>query len=293
MYPLKFNLPGFFGLLIFCHATSALELSLGSGDFNMGADINPLFSSDVEISAHVWSLTEKHKNIRDSKLYYQFQFDYFSSDTVDNITEFASHPASTSIPVIGSSIDDGIDQFTQIPVPADYQIRGIDFNIGLGYDLIETPETTLGIAFNTGLSTPFMKIRNMDTTANLVIDLLDTFDTKVETYKLGSSLYAEHKLNNQLSLMSHVSLNFQTGTMENDTLGNNISIDGTYQTLNIGLKYQPGFLNGLSLTGGYNYRIWDYGSTSVETPVGKTKVARELDMDFVLSNIYLGVAYHF
>ena len=293
MYPLKVTAPTFFGLLIFCHSSSALELSLGKGDFSMMADINPLFSSDVKISTNIWSLAERHKNIRDSKLYYQFQFDYYSSNTVDKITEFASQPASTPIPIIGSSIDDGIDKFTQIPVPADYQVRGIDFNIGLGYDLIEAPKTTLGIAFNTGLSTPFMKIRNVESTANLVIDLLDTFDTKVKTYKLGGSVYGEYKVSKQLSLIGNASLNYQTGSMENDLLGSSIEVDGTYQTLNLGIRYQPSFLKDFYLTGGYNYKMWDYGSTTVNTPTGGTKVARGMDMDFSLSSLYFGAGYKF
>ncbi|HIE41264.1 MAG TPA: hypothetical protein EYP80_01225, partial [Candidatus Aenigmarchaeota archaeon] len=132
MYPLKITAPTFFGFLVFCHSSSALELNIGKGDFSMTADIGQLLSSDVKIDTTIWSLSEGHKNIRDSKLYYQFQFDYFSSNTADKITEFASQPASTPIPIIDSSIDDGVDQFTQIPVPADYQVRGIDFNIGLG-----------------------------------------------------------------------------------------------------------------------------------------------------------------
>jgi len=293
MYPLKVTAPIFFGFLLFCHSSSAVEVSLGRGDFSMMADINPLFSSDVKISTNIWSLTERHKSIRDSKLFYQFQFDYFSSNKVDKITEFASQPVSTSIPIIGSSIDDGVDQFTQIPVPADYQVRGIDFNIGLGYDVIETPKTALGIAFNTGLSTPFMKIRNVESTANLVIDLLDTFDTKVKTYKLGGSVYGEYKINKQLRLIGNASLNYQMGSMENDLLGSSIEVDGTYQTLNLSMRYQPSFLKDFYLTGGYNYKIWDYGSTTVSTPIGGTKVARGIDMDFSLPSLYFGAGYKF
>ena len=288
---MKFTLPSFF--VFFCHSASALELSLGEGNFSAQTDINQLLSSNVRLNTTTWSLTEKHKNIWDSRLYYQFQFDYFNSDTVDKITNFASQPASTPIPIIGSSIDDNVDRFTQIPVPADYQVRGIDFNIGLGYDLIKKSKITFGIAFNTGLSTPFMKIRNMDTTANLVIDLLDTFDTKVKTYKLGSCIYGGYQINKQLSLIGTTSFNYQTGNMENDVLGSNIDINGRYQTLDLSMRYRPNFLKGFYLTGGYSYKTWDYGSTTVNTPIGSSKIARGMDIEFKISNIYLGAGYYF
>ena len=138
-----------------------------------------------------------------------------------------------------------------------------------------------------------MKIRNMDNTANLAIDLLDSFDIKLKTYKLGGSINGEYNLNNQLSVNGSYSLNFQTGKMENGTLGSNISIDGAYHSFNIGVKYAPGFLSHFFITGGYDYKMWDYGSTTVNTPVGSVKIARGMDIDFKMSGIYLGAGYQF
>jgi hypothetical protein len=278
---------------LFSHSLSAIELTYGNGEFGMNAGIGSLFSSNVKLSTNTWSLAEHHKNIRKSKLYYQFQFDYFNSDTVDKMTDFASSPISSSLPIIGSSPDDMVNNFTQIPVPSDYRIRGINFDIGLGYDLIKHAKTTFGIAFNTGLSTPFMKIRNMKNTANLVIDLLDSFDTKVETYKLGGSIYGEYAFNEQLSVLGGGSLNFQTGKMENDTLRGDVTIDGFYQSLHINLKYSPTFLKRAFLIGGYRYNRWDYGSTTVDTPIGRTNIAQNMDIIFDSSNIHIGAGYRF
>ena len=272
----------------------ALDISYGKGQFDMKAGISPLFASDISLDINTWRIQEQHKNLSSNrKLYYHFKFDYFNSDTVNRITDFASSPATTALPFLGSSINDLTDQFTQLPVPADYRVSGINFDIGLGYDLIKEPHRTIGVAVNTGLSTPFMRIRNLRNTANLLLDVLDTFDTKVKTYKLGGSLYADYSFNERLKLSASGSVNYQTGEMDNEIVGSGIRIDGRYSTFDISLKYSPESLKNAYLALGYNRNQWNYDSSTVNTPVANVQVPRVMDIDFDSDNVYVGVGYTF
>lgn len=279
--------------LLSAGSVHALDLSYGKGKFGFNTSIHPLVSSDISLDTNTWSLSEKHKNIKGSRFYYDFHVDYFDSDTVNKVTDFASLPLTTPLPVFGSSIDSLADQYTQLPIPADYRVHGVNLDMGLGYDLISNSKAILGIGVNTGLSTPFMKVRNMKNTANLVLDVLDTFDTKIKTYKAGVSVHGEYSFNDQFSVTGKSSLNYQTGKLDNDIVGSGISIDGSYHSLDLSLKYQPSSIKNAYVTAGYSYNKWNVDSASVSTPVGGATLPRIMDIDMDTSNLYLGAGYDF
>jgi len=271
----------------------ALDLSYGKGSFDSKMSINPFISSNVSLDIDTLSLKEQHKNIRGSKYYYHFKLDYFDSDTINKITDIAKTPLTTPFPPTGSSIDDYIAAHTNMPVPTDYRVHGVDFDIGLGYDLINEDKTSAGLSVNAGISTPFMKMRNIKDSIKSFLGVLDTFDTKIKTYKIGVSGHLQHEINSQLSIAGNATLNYQTGEMDNDLVGSGIDVDGSYTRLDINLKYQPEKFKNLYLTGGYTYNKWGYDSMKVKVPLGRFKVPKNMDIDFESNNIYLGVGYNF
>lgn len=289
----KLSVPAAVLLLLATTPTYALDLSYGNGEFGMSSAINPLFKADVTLDINTWSLAEQHKNLGTTNLYYHFNLDYFDSDTVNTFTDFASAPLGIPLPVTGSGIDALASQFTTLPVPADYRMHGVDINVGLGYDLIKQEDKTLGLSVTTGLSTPFMKIRNMRNTANLIIDVLDTFDTHIKTYKFGGGLYADVGLSDTLKLSANGSINYQTGKMDNDIVGSGIDISGTYTHLGLSLKYMPKQLKHFYIVAGYDYNKWNYDSATVSTPVSTVQIPRVMDIDFDSTNTYLGAGYEF
>ena len=278
-----------------CLSTSlqALDLSYGKGSFDSNMSINPFISSDVSLDIDTISLAEEHKKIRNSRYYYHFKLDYFDSDTLNKITDIAKTPLTTPFPVIAGSIDDYIAAHTKMPVPTDYRVHGVDFDIGLGYDLINNDKTSLGVSVNTGISTPFMKMRNIKDSLKSFLGVLNTFDTKIRTYKIGVSGHLQHKINNQLSIAGNASLDLQTGEMDNDLVGSGIDVDGSYMRLNLNLKYLPKNMKNIYLTGGYTYNKWDYDSMNIKVPLGRFKVPKNMDVDFESSNLYLGIGYNF
>jgi hypothetical protein len=277
----------------------ALELRYGSGDFNMGMDV-PLVSMDTRLSVDTLTVAEPHKNLGNSRLYYQFRADYFDSDTVNKLTDFTSLPLRTKLPVVNSSITDLVADNTPLPVPADYRIHGLNVDVGMGYDVVKTPKGHVGVGVNTGISTPFMEVRNFKlSTANFIMDTLDTFDTDITTYKAGVGVQGSYQATPWLEVAGGASLNHQTGEMDNGIIGSGIDIDGTYRTLEVSAKIRPAILlhqpklKNAFISIGHTQSRWDYDSAEITTPVGAFKVPGVMDADFEHSSTFVGVGYDF
>jgi hypothetical protein len=278
----------------------ALELRYGKGDFKVNGNIDPLFSASMNFDIETWTLAEPHLNILKSPVYISMRFDYFSSDFVNQVTDFASLPLTTPLPVVGQSVDDLIDQYTDFPVPADYRIHGTNLDIALGYDVWRNEQGYLGLAINTGFSMPYMETRHLTSDANLVMDLMDTFETRMRTWKFGPKVQLGFQPRDWLELRADFTWNYQTGKLETDILGSNLTVDGQYRSLDIQgvlfpTKWWPriDWLKQLNISAGYHYSKWDHDQTRVNLPVGGFTIPRMLDMDFSHVNLYFGVGYRF
>lgn len=280
-------------------SAQALELRYGSGEFDMGAAAKPFVSMGVSLDVDTWTLAEPHKNIGDSRLYYQFRADYFDSDNVNRMTDLASLPLTTSLPVIGSSVTDLIADNTPIPVPADYRIHGMNVDAGIGYDVLKNDKGHLGIGVNTGVSTPFMKVNNLQPAANLALELMDTFDTDITIYKAGIGVQGSYQATPWLELSGNASLNHQTGEMDNGLVGSGVDVDGSYRTLEVAAKIRPAVLlkkpalKNAFITVGHTSSRWDYDDADIQTPIGSIQVPGMFDADFKHSSTYVGVGYDF
>ena len=286
-------------LLTLTQFAHALELRYSNGDFQMGAAVKPLVNMDVALDVDTWTLAEPHKTFGNSRFYYQFRADYFDSDSVNRMTDLASLPLTTNLPVIGSSVSDLIADNTPLPVPADYRIHGVNVDAGIGYDVIKQAKGHVGIGLNTGVSTPYMKVRNMQSSANLFLNLLDTFDTEVVTYKAGISLQGSYQVTPWLEIGANASLNHQTGEMDNGWVGSDVDMDGTYRTLDIGVKLKPApllqqaHLKKAFVSVGYSRSRWDYDNAQINTPMGSVQVPGMFDADFEHDMTYVGLGYDF
>lgn len=272
---------------------NALELNLGTGEFTINQSIKPLFTHQITLPINTISLSETHQNIGKGKLYYSFNLEYFDSDTLNKVTDFASKPLTSPIPFVGDSISDRVSDYTQLPVPADYRMHGINFDLGLGYEVLKDNKKHVGVGINTGLSLPFMEVHNMKNTANLLMELADRFDTEIKTYKLGASAFAQYQLKPDLSVTLNTSFNLQTGQMDNNIIGSGIELSGTYFSLTSQIYYQPKLLKGFALNAGYTLNQWNYDGATISTPIGGRIIPRMMDTSYSNNNLFLGVGYHF
>lgn len=288
-----------FALLGSATTTHALELRYGSGDFTMGAAAKPFVDMDVTLDVDTWTLAEPHRNIGDSRLYYTFRADYFDSDTINRMTDLASLPLTTDLPLVGSSLTDLVADNTSLPVPADYRIHGTNLDAGIGYDVLKNDKGHVGVGVNTGVSTPFMKVRNMLPAANLALEVMDTFDTKITTYKAGVSVQGSYEATPWLQVSGNASLNHQTGEMDNGLVGSGIDMDGSYRTLEVAARIRPATLlkqpalKNAFISIGHTRSDWDYDSADIETPVGGLQVPGMFDADFKHAGTWIGAGYDF
>ncbi|NPA03593.1 MAG: hypothetical protein GXO61_01905 [Epsilonproteobacteria bacterium] len=273
---------------------NALELRVSDSTFNFDFSLQHLLSGDMDIDTKTLLLQETHKNLFDSNYFYAFDLSLYKSDRVDKLTTFFTRPLTQEWPFFGS-ISQAIDEYTPLPVPVDYKVRGIDFNLQLGYDIAKTPKGYFGLAVTTGISVPFVKMYDLQKAIKLTLAALDTTKTKIKTYKLGVGFNTAYEVYDSIWLYSLGSINFQTGSIENSLVKSSFDADGTNYNLDIGMRYElKQILDNLFLSVGYAFRSWDVDEVSVElidslnlnfSPLFSSKMEME--------QFYVGIGYNF
>ena len=289
-------------LVTACITLQAMELRIGSATFNWQMGMT-FMQSDFDLDATVYSLSEQHNNFSDSKLYYFYNADLYQSDTVDRFTTLITTPLTYRFPVVGS-FNDAMANYTSVPVPADYKIRGFDINLGIGYDLFKDAQSVIGIGINTGLSIPVMKMRNLKKSIQVTYDLLDKTDTTIRTYKFGPILHAMHRFTDEVLVYGSYTAGYQTGSIENDWIKSSLDVDGNYQALDLGLRYTPwqskhdfGWISvnpKLFFTAGYSYKKWETDEIKIDAfNIAAFSSGGMLKNSFDASYWYLGIGYDF
>lgn len=282
--------------------SQALELRISKGTFNWQMGM-PFMKADFDLDTNIYSLSEQHNNFGDSNLYYFYNADIYKSDTMDKITTFVTKPLTQEVPFFGS-FNDAVEKYTSIPVPAEYKIRGFDLNLGIGYDLIHTTQGIVGIGVNTGLSLPVMKMTNMKSSAKLTYSLLKNTETTIKTYKLGPIIHANYEIAPNFLIYGSLSTGFQTGTIENDWVKSSFDVDGSYTTLDLGLRYTPysstkdlGWIRldpKLFITAGYSYKKWSMDDEKLNAfNIAEFSSGGLFTSSFDLSYLYIGLGYDF
>jgi len=268
----KYILP----LLLATSSIQALDIRYGQGDFEWNMGFLGLVGSSVTLDDTVISISEQHQNFSDSPLYYFGNFDIHSSDRLETVTNFA----------------DG----AQSGFPSSFEVSGVDIDVGVGYDVIQDERGYLGVGVVTGLSTPFMEMHNYVDSYNAISTLLEETSTDVSTYKLGVSLQAAYSLTENISIYGTSIFALQTGEMTNDLVNSSLDVSGSYNAMDIGVKFYPSELvdaeSNLYLKAGYAYKHWDIDDTE-STIVGavlpsmNSLFKSELTSDF----FYIGLGF--
>ncbi len=287
------------GLLTISTA-QALEVRIANGDFDLDGAINPVMEAGFSLPTTTISLAEPHYSIGGSRFFAGFNLDYFSSDTLNRLTDFASTPLTTPIPGFGGSVSDQVATYTRVPVPADYRIHGTNVDLHLGYDLLHTPQGTVSAGINTGISMPFMETRNLQDDANVILELMDSFDTRIRSYKLGPVVTAEWHGVNGLSISGKWIFNLQTGSVDNDLIEGKFDIDGSYHSITLALHYFPGrqfhkpwLPRNSFVTAGWQRDAWDFDKASVTVQGFTATTPTDLDLSFSHQRLYIGAGVTF
>jgi len=289
-------------ILLSTSLIQALEfrVSKATFDWQMGMSF---MDTDFDMDINVYSFNEQHNNFSDSKYYYFYNIDIYQSDFSDQLTTLITTPITHQNPFVGS-VNDAISNHTPIPVPADYEVRGFELNLGVGYDLVNDDKGLLGIGINTGLSMPVMKMKNLQKSIEVTYDLLDATDTSTVTYKFGPIVHGRYNFTPALSVYGSFTMGLQTGNMENDWVISSLDIDGKYSDLDFGLRYTPWSsskdFGGIQLdpklyfTLGYRYKKWTMDDAVIDTfNISTFSSGGIFSNEFSTKYVYFGIGYDF
>lgn len=272
------------GLLLLNSFSEGAEFRYGSGSFSVESNI--LGSSQkIEEDVSTYSISEEHKNIFGSRLFYSF-----------NITFLSSKKEQKIIDLYNSSYD---------PTPGykpemSYKLEGFDGQIDVGLDLLRTENGYIGVSGLIGISLPYIKNYNSDNNNSLTKQALPDSKTKIKTYRIGGSLKAGYEIFPRIQIFGFISYAYQTGKVENDSWNIDSSVDGTYFTAGGGIKaflvkektkilFIP-LSPQLYLTAGYKYDKWVVKEVKINNIA--LNVSKD-DMTITDSYGFLGIGYSF
>jgi len=275
-------------LAVLVSGANALDLRYGQGDFEWSANFAGVMDSTITLDDKVVSISEQHQNFANSSWYYFGNIDIHSSDTLDQVTDIADGIVDL-LPFAPDSI---------VPFPSSFEVSGVDFDIGIGYDIIQDERGYLGVGVMTGISTPFMEMHNYIDAIDFIDTILEETSTDVKTYKFGISLQGAYSITPNLSMYGTTIYATQTGEMSNDLIDGDFDVSGTYSSFDIGLKYYPSEVMpdqaNFYIKGGYAYKHWDIDD--IEMSIGgvilpdmMSLITTEMTSDFV----YVGVGFSF
>lgn len=298
----RYNVRLLFLLLFFTTVIHAVDLRIGKGTMEMQMGVMNFVEGSADLDITVLSLNEQHANLPllDDRLYYFFNADIYQSDTLDTMTYYASLPATYQWPFIGQSISGMAEQYTKLPVPSDYEVRGFDLNLGVGYDLLKSNRGFIGVGVNTGISMPFFKVRNYSEGLDFTYNILQETKIDIMTYKIGPSLQMAYALSGYLQIYGSGSVGYQTGKMENDFVNSSMTINGSYKTADIGAKlsFTKAAKDSADMTFfarlGYVYKSWDIDDMQMNLfKMLEVNTMGMYSMKFESRYPYIGLGFNF
>jgi len=282
-------------LILLTFAPQAAELRVGQSSFKWGMKLGKFLNSDVNLKTKTISISETHDSLADTQLYLFYNADIYQSDTLDRVTTMLASPLIYSWPIVGS-ITNLIDQYTPIPVPSEYKVRGFDLNVGLGYDIYRDEASYLGIGVNTGVSMPFIKMKNFTKTVDMLRKVLNVSDTDIQSYKLGVALQGNYSFNDRFSIYASAEYSYQSGSLENGWLLSSVTIEGISYMIDFGARYTiRGWDREFFITAGYTHKGWKSNSINLDMldSIFSVKMDQIMSVDFDTDIFYLGVGTSF
>ena len=280
----KYILP----LALLVSSANALDLRYGQGDFEWNVGISEYGEESVTLDDSIITISEQHANFTDSPWYYFGRVDIHSSDRLDRITDLADI-AMDNLPFSPADI---------APFPSSFEVSGVDFDIGIGYDIARDENGYLGIGVMTGISTPFMEMHNYIEAYDYLSTLLEETSTDVETYKFGISVQGEYNITPEFSVYGTGIYAGQSGTLTNDLIISEFDVTGTYSSFDMGVKFYPNGVveneSNFYVNAGYTYKHWKIDDMDVN--IGgmlSVNLSSVVNTDMTSDYIYIGVGLSF
>ncbi len=285
-------------MTIMISTLSAVDLRIARGSYDTDMAIKSFMQHNTTNDITVFSLNEPHKIISQSAWFYYANAALYTSNSKRQTTEFANFAASYTFPLVGS-VNDMTNAFIDmVSVDGDYKAVGFDINFGLGYDLLRKGRSYLGIALNTGATLPTINAENLTSKADLVYDLMESWDLDMRTYKIGPSIKANLALYESVNLYGSIGLGFQKARVKSGLFKSSIDVNGDYSALDVGVRYQPKGLwslpKNIYFLIGHSMKRWNVDSATVNLyNFFQADVFRPFTTQLKSHETYIGAGYQF
>ncbi|SFV50430.1 hypothetical protein MNB_SM-7-1085 [hydrothermal vent metagenome] len=269
------------------------EMQVGTGEFKMKGGFIGL-DSTISTDATTYSMVEQHKNLFSEKFFYKYNITWYDIKSLTQTqNELNSVGSIFNNPVVVPSID--------------YRPQGLDINLGAGWDVVHKDENNfIGLGVIIGASLPWIDSKksdsNNDDNSDDVMDAMKKSKTKILTYKVGPHITLSKSLNKYFYLYASATYAYQTGKIKNDYLESDLSVDGTFEEYDAGLKLQPfsydkkigwfTFSPRLYFTLGYRYSSLKLKNVKIDI-TGSNREFAKSDFKMSSSITYAGFGYSF
>jgi len=274
------------------------EIQTGKGTFEMTGGFVGL-NKTIQTDIQTYSMVEQHAPLFGSESwFYKYNFTWYDSEQMVAAQNTINTTASQYFPTPPA---------TMTTPSIDYRLQGLDLNLGLGKDLFHKNENEyLGIAFMTGLSTPWIDSKKESNNNNNLshdsMDMMKDSKTKIYTYKAGLGLTGRVALNDYFSLYGAGTYAYQNGTFKNDYAKADLKVNGIFQEYDFGIRFQPvsydkkiGWFTlspRLYATLGHRYTDWKLKDINIDvTGLGVNFAKTDFAMNSSIS--YFGLGYSF
>ena len=272
------------------------EVEYGKGKFAMSGAFLGLNES-ISDTVTTYTLKAEHTNTLIKHLNYNYKINWYDSQKINQ-------PISTYNGYV-SNVNGYTGNALTIP-SLNYKVRGLDADIGLGWNIIDISEHDyFSIGPDIGISLPWIEATgtSSSSSSNSSASLLSNTGTKISTYKAGVQMRVAKSLTSYLSLYASSIYAYQIGKLTNSNVNLDINVHGIFNENEIGLRYQPleysykltswlSISPQLYFTAGARYTQWVINNVSVNLFNQNIPLA-PTDLKMNASAGYIGVGYSF
>ena len=292
--------------LLLCSALFSGELRFGHGTMKFTGGFLG-FTQSVSEGIDTFTFEQNHKNILGSKTFYAYNLTWYDSQHFKQMQSMYNTGVSQSF----NWLLGGATPTTFVPT-MDYRLQGLDASLSLGYDMYNLDENNyFGVGGYLGINLPWVDVKKDSHYLDNLPSGVDSSKlykyykdskTDIKTYKLGIALYGRKSLVPSLSFYSNFILAYQTGSISNDYANSSMDVDGSYTSLDLGVRFQPyeqdfklwkvTFSPRLYITAGYKMERWSVDDVAIDISGMNMKMPKTT-MKFDTDTAYLGFGYSF
>jgi hypothetical protein len=275
------------------------EIETGRGTMSIEGGFLGL-NGKISDNVTTYTLKNEHQNTFIKHLNYSYKISWYDSN---KINQALSTYNQTVTDINGNT-------YNALDIPTmDYHIRGLDADIGLGWNLIDLgPHDYFSFGADIGLSTPWIEATKSSSTSNsgssnTIATLYGVGNTKIWTYKVGPQMKVSKSLTSYLSLYGSAIYAYQYASINNTSIGLNSNVDGTFVESELGLRYQPlekkyhvtswfSLSPQLYFTTGVRYSKWSLHDVAINLFDQNIPLPKS-ELSVSSASTYLGLGYSF